>query len=211
MTYVFKPQIASNKIYSDAPEWKAQFPVFGVPEETSRKIIEIVDAWRFGARPSLLGETPKLLIAEKARKIWPDTFVATDALLVVSDPVRVVIERLDPGIHQFFPLTFQTKRGVIIDGPWFAVNVSAKQDSVVMEKSRIVRSKRFPETNNMFFEDAKDGDVTVDPARLSNLNLWREARFTMSLLGSDTLVKEFKKQGLKFLKRPSKATQLNES
>ena len=206
MTYIFNTTIGANRVDTDAPEWNSEFLVSG---ENGRKTLEIVDAWRSGTRPTLPDEMPKLLVADKPRKIWPDTFMTTNGLLVVNGDVRAVIEKLDPNTHQFFPLTFRTKRGVIIDGPWFAMNVSKKQDTLAMGRCHLVFSEKYPDTGNLFHEDTKDGEITVDPALQSKLNLWRESRVEMSLLGSNALVLELEKQGLSFFKKSAKAAEYN--
>lgn len=150
---------------------------------------------------------PKRLVADHARKKWHDSFLVTGALSVVREPVKDIIERLDPGIHQFFPLTIETKRGKRVEGPWFAMNVTARQDSVVMEHSSVSVSKPSPDTHCSFYHDGEDR-VTVDPDRQSGLHLWREQRFIGSLLGSDTLMAELKSQKLRFFPRAFRALDL---
>ncbi|WP_146681533.1 imm11 family protein [Thioclava sp. F28-4] len=195
MTHIYSSGPNGIVIPTEAPEWKANYPYLG---EAGKKTLEIVQAFREGRRKMLPEEIPKNLIADKPRKNWPDIFITTNGLLVVREPVREVLERLDPGIHQFFPFDLKTKRGVAINGPWFAMNVTAEQDSIVLERSRVHLSESDPERLNSFFVEPQDGDVVVDPARQSGLNLWREKRFNMSLLGSDAFQTELEAKGIKF-------------
>ncbi|MEY2992415.1 MAG: hypothetical protein RI946_1809, partial [Pseudomonadota bacterium] len=61
----------------------------------------------------------------------------------------------------------RTKRGVEIDGPWFIMNVTVRQNSIV-----------------------------VDTSKLSpDIHFWREARLQGSLLGSDPFVAALKEAG----------------
>ncbi|MEL6999592.1 MAG: DUF1629 domain-containing protein [Pseudomonadota bacterium] len=195
MTYVFDPYSARNTVGTEAPEWKARFPYIG---EESKLTGEIVGAFRSGERRTLPEEMPQLLVADKPRKAWPDIFKTTNGLMVARAPVRDVLERFDPEVHQFFPVSFRTKRGLDIEGPWFTVNVTAKQDSIIVERSRVNINQRAPDRLCSFYSSSTTKDVVVDPARQSGLHFWREARFSRSLLGSDTLVKELKAQKLRF-------------
>ncbi|MEM8692512.1 MAG: DUF1629 domain-containing protein [Pseudomonadota bacterium] len=193
MTHVFDMQLHKIQIGADYPEWEARFPYVG---EAGKKTGEIVDAWRSGLRKNTPDEMPKELIVRKPRKTWPDAFETLNGLLVVSGAAKDVIERLDPGLHQFFPLSIRTKRGVVIEGPWFAMNVTERQNSIVIEQSRVLVNKRAPDRLCSFLWDFKH--VTVDPSKLSGIHFWREARFRGSLLGSDALLKELKDAGVKF-------------
>ncbi|MEL6999591.1 MAG: hypothetical protein AAFP68_15125, partial [Pseudomonadota bacterium] len=97
MTYVFDPYSARNTVGTEAPEWKARFPYIG---EESKLTGEIVGAFRSGERRTLPEEMPQLLVADKPRKAWPDIFKTTNGLMVARAPVRDVLERFDPEVHQ---------------------------------------------------------------------------------------------------------------
>ena len=67
-------------------------------------------------------------------------------------------------------MPLRTKRGVEIDGPWFIMYVTVRQNSIV-----------------------------VDTSKLSpDIHFWREARFQGSLLGSDPFVAALKEAGIRF-------------
>jgi len=134
MTYVFDMSLHRVQIPAEMREWEDRFPVPG-PE--AERAIAAIHAWRDGEGPNRAEDMPKVMLAPKPRKTWPDAFKAVNGLHVVSGRAKDVIATLDPGVHQFFPLTLQTKRGIEIKGLWFAMNVHAKQDSVVLEKSRV--------------------------------------------------------------------------
>ena len=129
---------------------------------------------------------------------------------VVSERAKDVIERFDPDLHQFFPLRLCTKRGVEIEGPWFAMNVTVRQDSIDLEKSRVQKSTRRPDKLNSFWVNSTTKDVLVDTSKLSpEIHFWREARFQGSLLGSDAFAAALKEAGVKFF--PSyRATDLSD-
>ncbi|CUH76198.1 hypothetical protein TRM7557_00762 [Tritonibacter multivorans] len=204
MTYIFHPSGPGNMVGVEKPEWKEKF---GVGSGSDPSAAALSSVFHYGLRELLEDEVPKRLIAKKIPQKWHDSFRVSDALSVVREPVKDIIERLDPGVHQFFPLTIETKRGKIIEGPWFAMNVTARQDSVVMEQSSVNVNKRFPDELCSFFHDGEDR-VTVDAGRQSGLHLWREQRFRGSLLGSDALMAELKAQKLRFFPRAFRALDL---
>jgi len=195
MTYVFDMQVGKVLIGTDMPEWEKRFPV---PGPKGEKAVEIVNAWKNGTRKSLFDEMPRELITRKPRKSWPDAFQTTNGLLVVSDAAKSVLERLDPETHQFFPLSLRSKSGAEIEGPWFSMNVTATQDSILVERSRILTNPRAPDRLCSFYPDTKPEYVVIDSERQSGWNFWREMRFQGSLLGSDTLIEALHAENIRF-------------
>lgn len=197
LTYVFDMARGVVRLDMSMPEWSARYPVVGVSADAAYENGRICDAWRSGLRKLCSEEMPRTLVLNKTRKSWPDAFFAPNALMVVRQPAKAIIEKLDPGVHQFFPLIIQTKRGIEIPGPWFAMNVSEHRDAIVRTKgfgTRLISQDQL----GISYEHK---DVTVDPQKLSpDLNLWRDARVNMSLLGSDTLVAALKAAKLRFFK-----------
>ncbi|CUH76197.1 hypothetical protein TRM7557_00761 [Tritonibacter multivorans] len=204
MTYVFCPPGQGNVRATDMPEWRKRYPV---PSEHKPNGADLSAVFMYGERRLLSEEVPKRLIAKHPRRIWPDAFLATGSLYVVREAIAEIIDTLDPARHQFFPLRLETPYGNAIAGPWFAMNVFARQDSVVMEKSCVYQSKDHPEELCSFFHDGEDR-VTVDPDRQTGLHLWRERRFQGSLLGSDTLMEKLAAKELGFFPNAFRAFDL---
>lgn len=196
MAYILDQTLEKVQIAARQVEWYTRYPIPGPNDDYA---LNIVNAWRDGKRRLLPEEVPHDLILEKPRKSWPDMFRASAGMTVVRQPVKEAIERLDPDIHQFWPITVHTKRGIEIDGPWFGMNVTVRQDSIqFIPGSGIRRSEEFPDKLNKISYEEKD--VTVDPSKLGAVNLWREQRFIGSLLASDALIAAFKEAGLKTYK-----------
>lgn len=201
MTYLLRSRIDHNIVTAETPGWGIGQP--HDPEE-ARRILEIVDAWRDGSRVLVCDELPKRLIPHKSRKAWPDAFMSTNQMLVVRKPVRNIIDRLDPDLHQFFPIELETRGGREIKGPWFMLVVMADQDSVVVAKSRVFINPNFPDTL-CSAHTTKSGELFVDPSRQSGVHLWREKRFKGHLWGSDQIVAEMEAHDLKFFRSHLKA------
>ncbi len=176
--------------------------------DAAQKTLEIVNALRSGTRTLIAEEVPKLLVPDTNKKEWADAFMTINGMLVVRDVVRKILQRLDPEVHQFFPLTFQTKRGLQIEGPWFVLNITAKQDSVLIAASKVRINPNFPDTLCTFLANPKSEDIVVDPSRQSGVNLWREERFSFysQLFCSDAVIDEMEERGLRFFKSYVKAT-----
>lgn len=204
MTYVFCPPGQGNVRATEMPEWRKKFPV---PSEHKPNGADLSGVFMYGTRRLQSAEVPKRLIAKHPRRLWPDAFLATGSLYVVREPIAEIIDTLDPARHQFFPLRLETPYGNAIPGPWFAMNVFASQDSVVMEKSFVYVSKDHPESLCSFLHNGQD-QVTVDPDRQTGVHLWREKRFMGSLLGSDTLMEQLAAQELEFFPKAFRAYDL---
>jgi hypothetical protein len=195
MTRIFDMQVGKVQIPVETPDWDARYMNPARGEEG----VQAVHAWRDGSRKSVPEELPKVLVADKPRKTWPDAFEGVNGILVVSGRAKDVIERFDPDLHQFFPVPLQTKRGVEIEGPWFIMNVTVRQSSIVVEKSRVHVNDDFPDTLCSFYSTSQTKDVIVDHSKLSpDIHFWRESRFEGSLLGSDAFVAALKEAGVKF-------------
>lgn len=196
MTVVFDLRPHRASIATEMNEWLERFPPVGDKMEESMRITR---AWKTGNTKLSAEQFPKKLVAQKPRKSWPDMFKTAGGLMIASGKAKDIIDGLDTGLHQFFPLKIHTKRGLEVTGPWFAMNVTEQQNSIVLEKTRFFRSPSAPEYLHSFAHEHKD--VTVDPSRQSGVNLWREYSFQGSLLGSDALFEALKDAGLKFYHR----------
>lgn len=126
-------------------------------------------------------ELPKVLVAEKPRKTWPDAFEGVNGIPVVSGRAKDVIERFDPDLDQFFELPLRTKRGVEIEGPWCIMNVTLRQSSLVVWKSRVLVNDDVPDTHCSFYSTSHTKDIVADTSRLSPaIHFWREACFRVA-------------------------------
>lgn len=196
MTHVFDMSLHRVIVPFDMPEWQDRHPISKTREE-ALDAIRIQNGWMDGASALNAEDMPKVLIAQKPRKTWPDAMQVGGGLTVVSDRARAIIEAFDPDVHQFFELRLETKRGVEIQGPWFAMNVTVHQESIVMDRrSSISYSEQNPKKLNYVRYERKL--VMVDPSKQSGVHLWREERFIGSFLCSDSLMAAFKEAGIKF-------------
>lgn len=195
MAHVFDMSVGRVQIPVGMPDWEERYMNPARIEEGTAA----VGAWRDADRKSVPEELPKFLVADRPRKTWPDAFEGVNGILVVSGRAKEIIERFDPDLHQFFEVPLRTKRGVEIEGPWFIMNVTLRQSSIVVKKSRVTVNPDFPDKLCSFYPTSDTKDVIVDRGQLSpDIHFWRETRFQGSLLGSDAFVAALKEAGVKF-------------
>lgn len=207
MTNVFDMQLGKVQIPVEMPEWEDRYMNPARGDEG----VAAVGAWRDGERRSRPDELPKVLVADRPRKTWPDAFTGMNGIIVVSNRAKDVIEAFDPDLHQFFGVLLRTKRGIEITGPWLIMNVTVRQSSIDIARSRVQTSTRRPDKLNSFWVNSTSRDVVVDTSKLSaDIHFWRESAFQGSLLGSDALVSALKEADVKFF--PSyRATDLKDA
>lgn len=128
--------------------------------------------------------------------------------VVISGELADIIERFDPGQHQFFPLRVTWRNGDDIPGPWFLFNICRAEDSIceagttfrtnyggsyVVENgtSRWVKDRSRINGRHLNYSlgpDRSGKKVTYDPARLTGQShMWREPKFGSAILCSDAL------------------------
>lgn len=147
-------------------------------------------------------EVPRVLLLDGRPKRIPDIFTSENGVVVVQQPLKEVVESLDPGVHQFLPIDVQRRyKGPGPEHPCFVMHVRPVQDSIVDAESSVRPFYMYEETHEaMEFLHLTDARFVVRKLALSGVNLWREKRFPGSMLMSDALHDALKAAGLKFHK-----------
>jgi len=70
-------------------------------------------------------------------EVYPD-FLRLTNLVLASARFRGLVEALEPGVHQFFPVKMVRKSGELISLSYFLLNVAQSFDCVVAERSDLV-------------------------------------------------------------------------
>jgi hypothetical protein len=68
---------------------------------------------------------------------YPDFFAIRHYPRAASQRFRDLVEAIEPGIHQFFPLNLLNKSGEAIDPPYFLFNVTQSYECINPEKSAL--------------------------------------------------------------------------
>lgn len=89
--------------------------------------------WEEGKR---IEQASQVLTAIKVSSgdVYPD-FLKLTNLTLASERFRALVEALEPGTHQFFPVKMVRKSRELISLPYFLLNVARSLDCIVAEKS----------------------------------------------------------------------------
>lgn len=80
-------------------------------------------------------KAPKYVIIEKPKPNLPNMFWGSSSLLIVSGVYHDIIERLDPGLHQLWPIELRRKRKEPYSGRWYGLNIRPRAASIQVEGS----------------------------------------------------------------------------
>lgn len=163
--------------------------------------VEIAGIFKSGDRLLLAEETPQHLLLSRPEKRPRDIFQTQNGAMVASHALRDVIEEMDPGRHQFLPLTIDNLHD---GGAWFILNVHARQDSIVDEESDV--KQRFESSGRELMSipalefEKLPLKLTFRKSEMSDLNIWRERRYKDYLFCSNSFEAEVGRRKLKFFK-----------
>ena len=124
-------------------------------------------------------------------------------LLAVSEPLRDLIERLEPGVHQFWPINIivpnmAERRYEPYPAPYFAMVVMRHLDSFLPDQSDPQVFDADPEYPTVHRpRSTKVPGIAVSMDVIGGAHLWREAKLLgPAIYPSNTLHDEMKKLGL---------------
>ena len=169
-----------------------------VPDIHAR--VEVALVFKNGVRLLNQEETPEHLVLNKPRARLRDLFKTYSGALIVSEKLRALMEEMDPDVHQFMPISIDNRAE---PGRWFILNVHVKQDSVVDDQSDVRPNFGSPDSHEiMYFEyfPAPKGHInaTINTSALGGLHVWRERRYSNSLLVSDAFHAELKSRKIEY-------------
>ena len=154
--------------------WSAERAARGEPHFESDYIEEL-----YGTDPVQLTERlPRKFYWKKRGKL--KDCASFKFCLVVSGRVRDLIEELDPGINDYYPIEMENLRtGEIWPEPFWLVHVRNMVDGIDDERS----------------DSAKQ---TFRADAIADVNLWRDTRpmYRNDLFGSDRFVEELERRGI---------------
>jgi hypothetical protein len=109
-----------------------------------------------------------------------------------------LFEEMDPGMHQFLPIRLVDWDGRPLDREWFILNVHHRQDTAFDDPAEAGSVPDNEGRRSIMW--LQDRTMTVDPAKQSGVNLWRETRFPSVCVISDRLHDALQRRGLTFFK-----------
>lgn len=147
-------------------------------------------------------ERPSEFRMMEARKSLGSLIALADGLLAVDATLKEIIERLEPGVHQFWPLRITLPKGGEFPVPYYGMVIRRFIDSFVPEQSAV---HQVSEGSDTFFANGptkKDyGNLTVLKSVVAGVHLWRERRLKIpDIFFSDELQAEIARRGLRIPK-----------
>lgn len=122
--------------------------------------------------PVDLERSQRYVVAQKPRPELPDMFWG-EALLVVSGVYQDIIERLDRGLHQMWPIEMRRKRKGPYPGRWYGLNIRprAKAISPAESDTYIAKGWKFLGSPDRVMVESSF-KVAVRKDALPDVNLW---------------------------------------
>ena len=132
-------------------------------------------------------ETPEHLVLHRRGKAPPrDIFKTHGGAMVASDRLRLLMEEMDPGCHQFLPISIDNRPEF---EPRYILNVHATKDTIIDDQSDVKPSWHTTGREKMHFTFPAHlkGPVQIafSPAAMNGPHVWRERRYASSLIISD--------------------------
>ncbi|TAH54565.1 MAG: hypothetical protein EWM48_10855 [Sphaerochaeta sp.] len=144
-------------------------------------------------------ERPSEFRMMDARKSLASFLLLTNGLRAVDASLKEIIERLEPGVHQFWPLRITTPKGDEYPVPYYGMIIRHFIDSFVPEQSAV---HQLSAGSDVFFANGptkKDyGNLAISKRAAAGSQLWRERRLLRpKIFFSDELQVEYARLGLR--------------
>ena len=162
--------------------------------------VKFISAWRDGEDIGKLTskQVPKNIKITGLRKAatLPDAFRVINGLPLVSDSLRNLIEQMDPGIHQFFPVELTLPAGRKLKTGFNVIIVTTKKKTILPEISDVSG----PRYGSAYSLKSPGSKVVFSPSCLVGAHMWREIGYRGRLFISNELESAIRSKGLKFMK-----------
>jgi hypothetical protein len=147
-------------------------------------------------------EAPKSFLTQKTHQKLGSLIKLNNRILAVDAALKAIIERLEPGVHQFFPMDVIMPRGRVYPRQYYTIVIGQYLDSFSPENSKKGSWNDYaPEFPDVYsYESSSKGisGLALSKAVFCGAHLWRERRFTGLLTCfSDELQGEIAKAGLR--------------
>src|SRR5262249_19526423 len=120
-------------------------------------------------------ERPSEFRMMEARKSLASIIKTENRLLAVDATLQEIIETLEPGVHQFWPIRITLPKGQEYPGPYYGIVIRRFIDSFVSEQSNFNQTSKGSESFYTNGPTKKDyGSLTVLKRVVAGAHLWRE-------------------------------------
>ncbi|MFZ2997253.1 imm11 family protein [Sphingobium sp.] len=148
-------------------------------------------------------EPPQSFDIARGSKSLGSLIKLNNRILAVDEPLRTIIERLDPQVHQFFPIMIKLRKGNTPPSKYYTLVIGKYIDSFLPENSTSDAYRSNGE-NQFIHEETKKAmsGLAFSKALFGGAHLWRERRLSAEWLTcfSDELEAEIANAGLRIPK-----------
>jgi hypothetical protein len=143
-------------------------------------------------------EAPLSFVTEKTYRTLGSLIALNFGLLAVDEALKSIIERLEPGVHGFYPIHLIMPKGAVFPNRYYALVIGQWFDSFSPDESSPDSWEKNGEFR-IFYSKTKKGisGLALSKTVFGNANLWRERRCGVWLTCfSDELRAEIERAGL---------------
>ncbi len=191
----------------DIQPTNAMMPTFvSEPDEDSIKSHFSERFQYHGTKTDLEAGVPvcEKLVQESGSKILPQ-ILYNSPWVCVSEPVRALIEELEPSVHAFTDeVKVFHKNGAPSEHRYFGLAWGPDLNgTIIVEKSKEIVQQRLIDRGNAvpFSSGAPEGRLAIDQDLVTGRHLWRAPDYYLSWFGSGELIaglKKIKVRGLNY-------------
>ncbi|QTD56512.1 imm11 family protein [Parasphingorhabdus cellanae] len=150
-------------------------------------------------------EPPRSFVTEKGYKSLGSLIMLNGRILAVDEALKTIIERLEPGEHEFSSIEVRMPRNKVYPSSYYTLFIGQYFDSFLPEKSKreSIRNHGPSYPNYYSLEQSKKGvtGLALAKATFGSAHLWRERAFREWLICfSDELQAEIAEGGLRIPK-----------
>jgi hypothetical protein len=169
--------------------------------------------WGVPCGPIEPHEAPRSWDTRKTYKSIASLIMLSSMILAVDEALKSIIERLEPGVHEFHPLEIRMPKGVVYPECYYTLRICQYFDAFSINDSaetvtREVSALYDPDTGELIMpayiapqNPVKSQDIAVHKAVFGSAHLWRDRFFKEKLVCfSDELMAEIEKAGLRIPK-----------
>ena len=144
---------------------------------------------------------PRRFNIERGGRTLAAWIKSVNRLPLVADEVRAAIERVEPDVHQFWPMAVVYPNGDRTAHDYHAMVIRQFRDAVIEEKSEVRKESSPPASRPAFYHGdgtkANVKKITLSAERIGSAHLWRDQRLhSPNIFMSDALQSAIAQTGL---------------
>lgn len=138
---------------------------------------------------------PKKARITKGEAIY-DWRVVRGGAVLVSERLKVCVEEVEPGHHQFFPIAVEDRKGVVKPGPYFIFNVVGYVEAIIEERSNLKPLGRGQIRSWGYQRDVGPWKCALNASIVAGRACWTDLRYGGRWFVSDRFVATARVRGL---------------